>query len=216
MRKGYVALNKKFIDNKIAHRGLHSEQVSENSLQAFSLAIERGFAIEIDVHLLTDGEVAVVHDSNLARVTGQEVIVETLSSKDLYKYPLLKNGEKIPTLKETLALINGKVPLLIELKFENEFDEKLSTVSDLTELDAARVAYLGKKGSITALLKGMKDLSVEEKKTFGAEVNTLKEYATNKLEEKTAELKEKEIAAEIAAMAIAEEASVLDIVNGKI
>jgi glycerophosphoryl diester phosphodiesterase len=52
------------------------------------------------------------------------VIVETLSSKDLYKYPLLKNGEKIPTLKETLALINGKVPLLIELKFENEFDEK--------------------------------------------------------------------------------------------
>ena len=86
------------------------------------------------------------------------------------------------------------------IALQNEFDEKLSTVSDLTELDAARVAYLGKKGSITALLKGMKDLSVEEKKTFGAEVNTLKEYATNKLEEKTAELKEKEIAAEIAAM----------------
>ena len=86
------------------------------------------------------------------------------------------------------------------LALQNEIDEKLSTVSDLTELDSIRVAYLGKKGSITALLKGMKDLSVEEKKTFGAEVNTLKEYATNKLEEKTLELKEKEIAAEIAAM----------------
>ncbi len=86
------------------------------------------------------------------------------------------------------------------LALQNEIDEKLSTVSDLTELDSVRVAYLGKKGSITALLKGMKDLSVEEKKTFGAEVNTLKEYATNKLEEKTLELKEKEIAAEIAAM----------------
>ena len=86
------------------------------------------------------------------------------------------------------------------IALQNEFDEKLSTVSDLTELDTVRVAYLGKKGSITALLKGMKDLSVEEKKTFGAEVNTLKEYATNKLEEKTLELKEKEIAAEIAAM----------------
>ncbi len=86
------------------------------------------------------------------------------------------------------------------IALQNEFDEKLSTVSDLTELDAVRVAYLGKKGSITALLKGMKDLSVEEKKTFGAEVNTLKEYATTKLEEKTLELKEKEIAAEIAAM----------------
>ena len=58
---------------------------------------------------------------------------------------------------------------------KTEITEKLSSVSDLTELDGIRVAYLGKKGSITALLKGMKDLSVEEKKTFGAEVNALKE-----------------------------------------
>ena len=86
------------------------------------------------------------------------------------------------------------------IALQNEIAEKLSSVSDLTELDAIRVAYLGKKGSITALLKGMKDLSVEEKKTFGAEVNTLKEETTAKLETKLQELKEKEIAAEIGAM----------------
>ena len=86
------------------------------------------------------------------------------------------------------------------IALQNEINEKLSSVADLTELDALRVAYLGKKGSITALLKGMKDLSVEEKKTFGAEVNSLKEFATEKIDEKLLELKEKEIAAEIGAM----------------
>ncbi|MBE6794347.1 MAG: phenylalanine--tRNA ligase subunit alpha [Ruminococcaceae bacterium] len=88
------------------------------------------------------------------------------------------------------------------IALQNEINEKLSSVADLAELDALRVAYLGKKGSITALLKGMKDLSVEEKKTFGAEVNSLKEFATEKIDEKLIELKEKEIAAEINAMPI--------------
>ena len=117
MFKNYSPLKESFLQKKIAHRGLHSDTVSENSLQAFRLAIDGGYAIELDVHLLTDGEIAVVHDSNLSRVTGQDVTVETLSSKDLEKYPLLLNGEKIPTLKETLALVNGNAPLLIEVKF---------------------------------------------------------------------------------------------------
>ena len=124
MKKSYFPLNEYFIDYKIAHRGLHSETVSENSLQAFGFAIEHGFAIEIDIHLLTDGELAVVHDDNLKRVTGYDVNVETLASTELENYPLLLSKEKIPTLRETLALIDGKVPLLIELKFNNGFDHK--------------------------------------------------------------------------------------------
>ncbi len=86
------------------------------------------------------------------------------------------------------------------IALQNEITEKLNSVTDLAQLDQIRVAYLGKKGSITALLKGMKDLSVEEKKTFGAEVNALKELATEKIDEKLTELKEKEIQAEIASM----------------
>lgn len=61
-----------------------------------------------------------------------------------------------------------------------EINAKVSEISDLAELDKIRVAYLGKKGSITALLKGMKDLSPEEKKTFGSEVNQLKAMASEK------------------------------------
>ena len=88
------------------------------------------------------------------------------------------------------------------IALQNEITEKLASAEELSELEAMRVAYLGKKGSITALLKGMKDLSVEEKKTFGAEVNALKDLAADMLEKKVKELKEKEIAAEIAAMPV--------------
>ena len=76
---------------------------------------------------------------------------------------------------------------------KQELTDSLANVTDLVELDKIRVAYLGKKGSITALLKGMKDLSNEERKTFGAKINQLKEYATEKIEEKVAFLKEEEI-----------------------
>lgn len=87
---------------------------------------------------------------------------------------------------------------IVQLK--EEFETQLSATESLDKLNKIRVAYLGKKGSITALLKGMKDLSPEERKTFGADVNELKELATQKLDKKTSELKEKEIAQEIASM----------------
>lgn len=83
---------------------------------------------------------------------------------------------------------------------KEEITKKLSETAELSELESIRIAYLGKKGSITALLKGMKDLSADERKTFGAEVNKLKAFAAEKIEEKTAELKEKEIEREISAM----------------
>ena len=86
------------------------------------------------------------------------------------------------------------------ISLKNEITEKLSAVTDLTELDAIRVAYLGKKGSITALLKGMKDLSVEEKKSFGAKVNELKEETSLAVDKKAEELKEQEIRKEIDSM----------------
>jgi len=83
---------------------------------------------------------------------------------------------------------------------KEEITKKLSETADLVDLDKIRVAYLGKKGSITALLKGMKDLSPEERKSFGAEVNKLKNFAAEKIEEKITELKEKEVEREIASM----------------
>lgn len=87
---------------------------------------------------------------------------------------------------------------IIELK--SQFEQELSNIRDLAELENVRVAYLGKKGSVTDLLKGMKSLSNEDKKTFGQKVNELKGVVANKIAEKTQELKEKEIQAEIELM----------------
>ncbi len=86
------------------------------------------------------------------------------------------------------------------ISLKEEVKAKLDSAEDLADLDKIRVAYLGKKGSITALLKGMKDLSVEEKKVFGADVNKLKAFAAEKIEEKLAQLKQKQIEIELKAM----------------
>ncbi len=85
-------------------------------------------------------------------------------------------------------------------QMKQEFLQKLSTVDNMVDLDALRVEYLGKNGLITSLLKEMKNLSVEEKKTFGQEVNILKDEATQAIAAKIEELKAKEIEAEIASM----------------
>ncbi len=86
------------------------------------------------------------------------------------------------------------------VKLQQQFETELAAVKDAAELENIRVAYLGKKGSITDLLKGMKDLSVEEKKDFGQKVNVLKNEATEKITAKMVELKEKEIEKEINSM----------------
>lgn len=127
MRKTKIRLNENFIDRPIAHRGLHSDTVCENSMEAFRLAIEKGYPIEIDVHLTKDGDLAVIHDSLLSRVTGKSGIVESLTSEDLKNYKL-KDGQSIPMLRDVLALVDGRVPLLIELKFRRAFNERQGEV----------------------------------------------------------------------------------------
>ena len=102
----------------IAHRGLHKndEGIPENSLKAFSFAIEKGFAIENDIHLTADGEVVVFHDDNLKRMCGTDKIIEEMTLEEIKSQSLLNSEEKIPTLRECLELIDGRVPLLIEFK----------------------------------------------------------------------------------------------------
>ncbi len=97
---------------------------------------------------------------------------------------------------------------------KQEFLSKLETVSDMASLDALRVEYLGKNGLITGLLKQMKDLSVEEKKTFGQEVNILKAEATDAITAKIEEMKAKEIEAEINSMPDIDISTPVDITRG--
>ncbi len=86
------------------------------------------------------------------------------------------------------------------MKLKQELTEKLQSVNDAMQLDQIRVEYLGKNGLITGLLKGMKDLSIEEKKTFGQEVNELKNEAAEMIANKGEELKNAEILKEINSM----------------
>lgn len=101
---------------KYAHRGLHDDKLPENSMGAFRAALENGYGIELDVHLLADGNLAVIHDSALKRTTGADGMVEDLTTEDLTKYYLEGTGETIPTFRELLDLYEGKAPLIVELK----------------------------------------------------------------------------------------------------
>ncbi len=99
-----------------AHRGLHSPGVPENSLAAFRAAVEHGYGAEFDLHLLKDGNIAVIHDSKLLRTTGKEGVIEELTTEDLKNYPLEGTAETIPTFGEVLEVFRGKAPIIIELK----------------------------------------------------------------------------------------------------
>lgn len=81
-----------------------------------------------------------------------------------------------------------------------KFEDELDRIECLNDLEGVRVSYLGKKGSVTDLLKGMRELSNEEKKVFGQKVNELKSTVAERIAQKTQELKELEIQREIEAM----------------
>lgn len=99
-----------------AHRGLHDERFPENSMDAFRAALENGYGIELDVHLLSDGSLAVLHDSSLRRMTGRDGLVEDLTEAQLPDYRLADSACSIPTFRQVLDLYQGKAPMIVELK----------------------------------------------------------------------------------------------------
>ena len=102
---------------RFAHRGLHHQpDAPENSLAAFRAAVENGYGAELDLHLMKDGNVAVIHDSSLKRTAGADVAIEDLTAEDLENYRLEGTDEKIPLFEEVLEIFDGKTPLVVELK----------------------------------------------------------------------------------------------------
>ncbi len=99
-----------------AHRGLHSEGVPENSMAAFRAAKNAGYGIELDVHLMKDGTLAVIHDHSLLRTAGVDIQIEDLTCADLKDYCLEGTQEQIPLFSEVLELYAGAAPLIVELK----------------------------------------------------------------------------------------------------
>jgi len=109
-----------FLGQIYAHRGdFDNYRVPENSLAAFRSAVKRGVGIELDLHLTKDGEVIVFHDNTLTRMCGDPRMPEEMTAAEIAGMRLLDTEEKIPTLKEVLAAVDGKVPMIVELKGES-------------------------------------------------------------------------------------------------
>lgn len=113
-----VALPESFLKLPIAHRALHDRAHGriENSPAAIRAAVKAGYAIEIDLQLSSDGVPMVFHDEDLDRLTDETGPLNTHTAAELGKIRLRDSTDTIPTLSEVLALIAGKVPLLIEIK----------------------------------------------------------------------------------------------------
>lgn len=116
-----------------AHRGFHNMQegVPENSLTAFRRAVELGYGIELDVQLSADGIPVVFHDASLRRMCGVDKNVNELSLAQLKKLRLGQTEEKIPTFEEFLKLVDGRVPLIVEIKMEKRDDRIPEAVNRL-------------------------------------------------------------------------------------
>ncbi|MBQ2952319.1 MAG: glycerophosphodiester phosphodiesterase [Clostridia bacterium] len=110
-----------------AHRGLWTSNEPgegnrpENSLAGFRAATEKGYGIELDVHLTADGCLVVHHDDSLKRLTGMDIIIGQ-STLEQIRACRLPNGEPVPTFDEMLEAVAGRVPLIVEVKVEGNAD----------------------------------------------------------------------------------------------
>ena len=103
-------------ETPIAHRGVHTKDIPENSLSAFENALKNNYAIELDVQFTKDKEVVVFHDENLKRMTNDTRNIEDVNYDELKNLRLDNTNEIIPTLEEVLELVDSKVAILIEIK----------------------------------------------------------------------------------------------------
>ncbi|MCL2411625.1 MAG: hypothetical protein FWC97_08285 [Treponema sp.] len=109
----------------IAHRGLfeNSGDAPENTILAFKKAVNAGYGIELDVQITKDKRIVVAHDYDLKRICGEDILIKDLTYQELRKYKVLNSNESIPLLEDALGVINGKVPLIVEIKTESDYKE---------------------------------------------------------------------------------------------
>jgi glycerophosphoryl diester phosphodiesterase len=113
----------------VAHRGLHdiARGIVENMPGAFAAAVAGNFAIETDLQLSADGEAMVHHDDVLGRLNeGSGALLEKTAA-ELRAVPFKNTSERMISLGDLCALVNGRVPLMIEVKSHFDGDRKLVT-----------------------------------------------------------------------------------------
>ena len=124
-----------FMHIPAAHRGLYAadQSIPENSLGAFCKAVEHGYAIEMDVQCSNDNVAFVFHDANLLRMCGRLDVLSTMNAIEIKTMNLANSEETIPTFQEVVELVDGKVPLWIEIKTTKRRKQTVKSVMDLLD-----------------------------------------------------------------------------------
>ncbi len=109
-----------------AHRGLHGPGVPENSLAGFALAAERGLGVECDIQRSRDGCAMLLHDWELDRLTAVTGPIARYSADELAQIAFLDTEHKLARLDDLLSIVDGRVPILIEIKSKRGYDVRRS------------------------------------------------------------------------------------------
>lgn len=114
-----------FQKHLFAHRGLYdnNDRFPENSMAAFERAVQNGYGIEMDLQLTKDKQVVVIHDYDLKRVAGKDIKIGEQTYEELKSHILFQSAQQIPLFQDVLAMVNGRVPLIIELKARRGYQE---------------------------------------------------------------------------------------------
>jgi glycerophosphoryl diester phosphodiesterase len=113
------------MEKPIAHRGLWNEEVVENSLIAFSRAIDTEYSIELDVQMTADGKLVVFHDWTLERMTNSNGKISKKKYNEIKNLTLDNSNQKILLFEDALNLVDGQVTLIVEIKSKLYFNYKL-------------------------------------------------------------------------------------------
>lgn len=123
----------KFENYQYAHRGLYNDEIPENSMKAFELALENGYGIEFDVQSTLDNQLVVCHDQNLMRMCGKDILIEENTYETIKDFTLLESEEHIPLFKDVLDLVNGQVPIIVEIKYNTNWENTAKLVAEMLD-----------------------------------------------------------------------------------
>lgn len=125
-----------FAGRTYAHRGLYmkNQSVPENSLAAFKAAVQHGYGVELDVQFTKDKQLVVFHDDTLNRACGVDARVDAFTFEQLQQMPLFNTEHHIPLFVDVLAVLDSKVPVIVEIKSVKDYAPLCSaTLSVLLE-----------------------------------------------------------------------------------
>lgn len=172
------------INRPIAHRGLHDLElgIPENSMEAFERAVAQGYPVELDVQKTVDSQLFILHDYNTERACGIDMETSKLHSDMLKDFKLFGTDQSIPLFTDVLEMIDGRVPILIEIKSEKAYAGELEyLLNDILKsytgefavesFDPLSIRYMRKKNPDYII--GQLSYSYEEKDNIPMPIRSL-------------------------------------------